>query len=205
MKKITVVDYGAGNILSIINAVNFLGYTAEVSSKANVIKNSDILILPGVGSFYRAMLKLQDLGIDDAIREFCLIKKKNFLGICLGMQLMADMGNEEKKIKGLSLIRGQVKNLKNITNLQLPHIGFNLVESNKENILFNDLKNKYFYFIHSYFFEETAKEENIKFDYCTYGQKFISSFQKENLFGTQFHPEKIQTNGLKILQNFLNI
>jgi len=205
MHKVTIVDYGAGNILSISNAIQFLGYKIEISSNPNEIKNSEILILPGVGSFYRAMMKLNDLGIDEAIKEFAFIKKRKILGICLGMQLMASMGNEEKRIQGLGLIKGEIKSMSLITNLQLPHIGFNLVESHKDNILYHKLKNYYFYFVHSFFLDMDLSAKNIKLDYCNYGKKFICSFQNQNIFGTQFHPEKSQTNGLNLLKNFLEL
>ena len=136
MQKVTIIDYGAGNILSIVNAINFLGYTAKISSSPSEIKNSETLILPGVGSFYRAMLRLNEMGISESIKEFTLIKKRKILGICLGMQLMANIGNEENKIQGLGLIEGEIKSLNLVTNLQLPHIGFNLVENHKDNILY---------------------------------------------------------------------
>lgn len=205
MYKVTIIDYGAGNILSISNAIKFLGYKVEISSNPNEIKNSEILILPGVGSFYRAMMKLNELGIDEAIKEFTLIKKRKILGICLGMQLMASVGNEENRIHGLGLIKGEIKSLKLVTNLQLPHIGFNLVENHKDNILYHKLKNYYFYFVHSFFLDMDTSLQDIKLDYCNYGKKFICSFQNQNIFGTQFHPEKSQTNGLNLLKNFLKL
>lgn len=205
MQKVTIVDYGAGNILSIVNAINFLGYTVKISSSPTEIKNSETLILPGVGSFYRAMLRLNEMGISKSIKEFALIKKRKILGICLGMQLMANIGNEDKKIQGLGLIEGEIKNLNLVTNLQLPHIGFNLVENHKDNILYYKLKNYYFYFVHSFFLDIKSNIQDINLDYCSYGKKFICSFQKQNIFGTQFHPEKSQTNGLNLLKNFLEI
>lgn len=205
MQKVTIIDYGAGNILSIVNAINFLGYTAKISSSPSEIKNSETLILPGVGSFYRAMLRLNEMGISESIKEFTLIKKRKILGICLGMQLMANIGNEENKIQGLGLIEGEIKSLNLVTNLQLPHIGFNLVENHKDNILYYKLKNYYFYFVHSFFLDIVPKAQDIHLDYCNYGKKFVCSFQKQNIFGTQFHPEKSQTNGLNLLKNFLEI
>ena len=205
MRTVTIIDYGAGNILSIVNAINFLGYAAKITSSPDEIKNSEIVVLPGVGSFYRAMLKLNELGIDEAIKEFAFIKKRKILGICLGMQLMASIGNEEKKIQGLGLIKGEIKNMKLLTNLQLPHIGFNFVENHKDNILYHKLKNYYFYFVHSFFLDIGSGDQDIKLDYCSYGKKFICSFQNQNIFGTQFHPEKSQTNGLNLLKNFLEL
>lgn len=205
MHKVTIIDYGAGNILSIYNAINFLGHSAKISSSPHEIKNSEILILPGVGSFYRAMIKLNELGIDEAIKEFVFIKKRKILGICLGMQLMASIGNEENKIQGLGLIKGEIKNLNLVTDLNLPHIGFNFVENHEDNILYYKLKNFYFYFIHSYFLNIDSNQKDIKLDYCNYGIKFICSFQNQNIFGTQFHPEKSQTNGLNLLKNFLEL
>ncbi len=202
MQKIVIIDYGSGNLLSVKNALNYIGFECVISNDKKIISNSDILILPGVGSFYNSMLKLNKTGLADIIKENINIKKKKILGICLGMQLLASLGTEDKKINGLSFVDGEVISLKNLTNFKLPHIGFNRVLYDKNSVLFKGLGDKtFFYFIHSFFLKSQSKR--FRFSYCEYGKKFISSFEFENIFGTQFHPEKSQKNGLKVLENFI--
>lgn len=205
MKKIiTIIDYGAGNLISVQNAIEFLGYKSIISNDPKIILNSEFLILPGVGSFYKSMQKLNRLKITDAIKKNISQNGGKILGICLGMQLLASLGTEDKKINGIGLIKGKVIKLEKITKKILPHIGFNLIKTDYEGGLFVGLnQNKFFYFVHSYFLK-IEKKENFKFSYCNYGGNFISSFENEKVFGTQFHPEKSQKNGLQILKNFIN-
>ncbi len=204
-KKITIIDYGMGNILSVQNAINFLGYESSLSDDPKSIRKSEILILPGVGSFKEAMKRLHKLKLVDSIRENILNNNGKILGICLGMQLLAQNGTEEGKSKGIGLVDGSILSLKNKTKNILPHIGFNEITSDKKSKLFKNVeKNKYFYFVHSYYFEPSTKNSDLKYSYCEYGKKFISSFENDKIFGTQFHPEKSQKNGLTLLNNFLN-
>ena len=203
-KKVIIIDYGLGNILSIKNAVEYLGHKSILTSDPKIIEKSKILILPGVGSFNDAMKKLNKLKITDSIKKNIEINKGKILGICLGMQLLATKGTENGNIEGLGLIEGDVISLAKISKKILPHIGFNLVETNYNEGIFNNIdKNRYFYFVHSYFFLPNKKNLNFHYSYCNYGGKFISSFESKQIFGTQFHPEKSQTNGLKLLKNFL--
>ena len=205
-KKITIIDYGMGNILSIQNAINFLGYKSLLSNEPKIIEKSDVLILPGVGSFNEAMKRLNKLKLVEAIKKNIFHNNGKILGICLGMQLLAKNGIENGKIKGIGLINGSVLSLKSKTNKVLPHIGFNKIIDNPDSKLFNGIKkDKYFYFVHSYYFEPKSEDLNFKYSYCNYGKKFIFSFEKDNIFGTQFHPEKSQKNGLTLLNNFLNL
>jgi len=202
-KKITIIDYGAGNIVSIQNAIEYLGHKSIITNDHRIISESKILILPGVGSFYKSMKKLNNLKITDAIKKNIKSNGSKILGICLGMQLLADIGTEDKTIKGIGLIKGKVIRLENVTKNILPHIGFNLVKTNYSKGLFFGLKeNMFFYFVHSYFLEIDSPSD-FKFSYCNYGGKFISSFENQNIFGTQFHPEKSQKNGLIMLKNFI--
>ena len=203
-KKVTIIDYGMGNILSVQNAIEYLGYECQVTSNNKIIKNSELLILPGVGSFKVAMDEIKKLKIDKAIKDNIKKNKGKILGICLGMQLLAEHGVEDGNAEGIGLVPGKILNLKSITKKKLPHIGFNTVETNNHSGLFKDLKkNKFFYFVHSYFFLPN-KTKDFKFSYCKYGKKFVSSYESDNIFGTQFHPEKSQSNGLKLIENFLN-
>jgi len=202
-KKITIIDYGAGNIVSIQNAIEYLGHKSIVTNNHKVIAESELLILPGVGSFFKSMEKLNKLNISNAIKKNILNKGGKILGICLGMQLLASIGTEDKVIKGLGLIKGKVIKLEKITKKILPHIGFNVVKTDYKDGLFAGLnENKFFYFVHSYFLK-VEDRENFKLSYCNYGGKFVSSFENNKVFGTQFHPEKSQKNGLKLLKNFI--
>jgi glutamine amidotransferase len=202
--KITIVDYGMGNLYSIANVIEYLGRNVVVSSDRNILKNSDIVVLPGVGSFGRAIQALESTGLDDAIREYALIKKKKIIGICLGMQLLAQDSEEGGTFKGLDIIKTSVKRFQESSLKKIPHIGFNEVEiPTKGNILFDGIKNNSdFYFLHSY------KLNDLNIDgykaLCTYGgERFIAAYEYNNIFATQFHPEKSQTNGLILFKNFL--
>jgi len=203
-KKVTIIDYGMGNILSVKNAIEFLGHKCQITNNNKIIENSELLILPGVGSFKVAMDEIKKLKIDIAIKEN--IKKNNgkILGICLGMQLLALSSVEDGENKGIGLVPGKILNLSSLTKKKLPHIGFNIVETENYSGLFKNLqKENFFYFIHSYFFLPITTKE-FKFSYCNYGKKFVSSYESDKICGTQFHPEKSQSIGLKLIENFLS-
>ncbi len=203
-KLITIVDYGMGNLHSLQNAFSQIGAKTKVSSNPHEIKNAEVLILPGVGSFGQAIHNINKYDLKDAIREAGLNRAIPFLGICLGMQLLASFGEEDGDNEGLDLIEGNVIKINN-NNLRLPHIGFNEVEVvNDTKGLYNDIKNNSdFYFVHSYKFV-CNNSLNI-LGSTNYGEKFSSSIQKDNIFGCQFHPEKSQSNGLILLKNFIKI
>ena len=204
-RKVLIINYGMGNIKSLHAAFRYLGIKSEESDRPDKIYNSNILILPGVGSFKKAMKNIKDKNIDEAIVSN--LKKKNsaILGICLGMQLMGKTSNEDGLSKGLNLIENNVRkfSFSDTKNNKIPHVGFNNLKFNSSNKLFRGIKKSHdFYFNHSY----RMLIEKFKGDYSftVYGQKFLSSFVKDNIFGTQFHPEKSQSNGLKVLENFIN-
>ena len=204
-KKISLIDYGMGNLTSLCNAFNYLNTEVSILSEADKIEKSDILILPGVGSFKKAMFEIKIKNIDQAI--YNTIKKGNYIfGICLGMQLLASSSEEEKPTNGLSIIKNKVKrfSLKETKNKQIPHVGFNEVHFDQNNRLFKGLKNNSeFYFVHS--FRMLPEKNNKNFTKTNYGIDFLSSLNFENIFATQFHPEKSQGNGIKLLKNFLDI
>lgn len=201
---ITIINYELGNIRSIINSYDYLKISTKVTSDKNVIKNANKIILPGVGSFKKAMSNIKKLGLEEIINELVLVKKIPVLGICLGMQLLTESSDEDGFTQGFGYIDGKISKFKSNLKLNIPHIGFNSVDVNKNNILFKNIENNSdFYFVHSY----KLKYENKNFEtgLTDYGEKFISTFQKNNIFGVQFHPEKSQSNGLKLLQNFANL
>ena len=209
MKKITIVDYGSGNVLSAqksfikIAKDNNIEADVLISKKLNDVKNSTHIVLPGQGAFSTCMngLKKTD-GLIDELSEFALIKKKPFLGICVGMQMLAKKSEENGDHEGLGWIDGQIKLLPG-DNLKLPHMGWNLVipTNSKYNNLIST-KNDY-YFVHSYYFE-CADKDNILAE-TKYGTNFASIVGKENIYGVQFHPEKSSSQGLNLLKEFIRV
>jgi glutamine amidotransferase len=191
-----------GNIRSLQNALNHLGYDSKVTSRPEEIKTSNILILPGVGSFGQAMKNINNYGLKDVITEVAINKGIPFLGICLGMQLLADCGEEDGINSGLGLIPGKVLKFKS-NKIRLPHIGFNSLKyRDKSSSIFQNIQNNSdFYFIHSFYYE-CQNESNI-IGTTEYGDEFVSAINKDNIYGFQFHPEKSQSNGLLLLNNFI--
>ena len=205
-KVITIIDYGMGNIWSVKNAFNYLGCKIQITNDPNEIIKADTLILPGVGSYRNAMIRLKESNIDRAIYEAVLDKGVNILGICLGMQLMGTSGTEDGATEGLGLIGNSVEifNSNETQGNKIPHIGFNEIDIQPNFQLFKNIPKKAdFYFVHSYrMLQETITKD---FATCTYGVKFLASFGVNNIFATQFHPEKSQSNGLKFLENFIKL
>ena len=209
MKKITIVDYGSGNVLSAqksfvkITKDNNIEADVLISKKLNDVKDSTHVVLPGQGAFSTCMngLKKTD-GLIDELSEFALIKKKPFLGICVGMQMLANISEENGDHEGLGWIDGQIKLLPG-DNLKLPHMGWNLVipTNSKYNNLIST-KNDY-YFVHSYYFD-CANKDNILAE-TKYGTNFASIVGKENIYGVQFHPEKSSSQGLNLLKEFIGV
>jgi len=203
-QKIVIINYGMGNIGSIVNMFKYLGNDALVSSNKEVISSADKLILPGVGNFDRAIENINSLNLDDTIKEMALVKKVPFLGICLGMQLMCKE-SEEGELAGLSLVDAVVKkfNFSKEINLKVPHMGWDYIDIQKQSTILNDLDNSSkFYFVHSYFV--SCENINDVLTYTTYGKEFVSSFEKDNIIGVQFHPEKSHKYGISLFKNYIN-
>ena len=208
--SITVIDYGSGNLKSAAKALETAAKNINVNSKIVVtsdpktIKQSDKIVLPGQGSFRDCYLSIKKIpGLNEALNEFVLEKKKPILGICVGMQLFAKIGYESEKTEGFGWIDAEVRKINNMNKkLKLPHMGWNEIELKKDCFLFSNIKNKsHVYFIHSY--EFMTKKKDYVVATTNYGNSIIASIEKENIIGTQFHPEKSQKNGLIILENFL--
>ncbi len=195
---IAIIDYGMGNLASVHKALTKLGITSLITSNENEIKNSSGIILPGVGSFRQGMLNLQNLGLIPILNDEVIHKKKPFLGICLGMQLIMEKGTEPFECEGLGWIKGSVELIDN-SYLPVPHLGWNKIyklgEENQEDNLSNN-----FYFIHSF---HVLPKEHVECSYVDYEFKMIASIQKENIYATQFHPEKSQNAGLSLLKTYL--
>ena len=206
----TVIDYGSGNLKSAAKALEIAASNINMKSKIvvtsdpKIIKQSDRIVLPGQGSFKDCYLGIKKIpGLNETLNEFVLEKKKPILGICVGMQLFAKTGYESEKTEGFGWIDAEVRKINNINKkLKLPHMGWNEIELKKDCFLFSNIKNKsHVYFIHSY--EFMTKEKDCVIATANYGNSIIASIEKENIIGTQFHPEKSQKNGLIILENFL--
>ena len=208
--SIAVIDYGSGNLKSAAKALEVAVNNVNLSSKIvvtsdpKIIKQSDKIILPGQGSFRDCYLGIKKIpGLNETLNEFVLVKKKPIFGICVGMQLFAKIGYESQETKGFGWIDGEVRKINNINKtLKLPHMGWNEIELKKDCFLFSNIKNKsHMYFIHSY--EFMTKQKDCVVATTNYDNSIIASVVKENIVGTQFHPEKSQKNGLLILENFL--
>ena len=207
--KVTIVDYSSGNISSVINSFKEVAQnkaTIEVTSDLNKIKSSDKIVLPGQGSFKSCVDALNKIsGLNDTLNEFVIINKKPLLGICVGLQMFADVGYEETETKGLGWISGKVSKIDNQNGkFKLPHIGWNQINILKDSKIFKQVENNsHMYFVHSY---EFIPKDNKAISATTdYSKKVVCSVEKENIFGTQFHPEKSDKTGLKIINNFINL
>jgi glutamine amidotransferase len=199
--KLVIIDYGMGNIKSIVSAFKYLGIDdITVSNKYKDIKSADKLLLPGVGSFSKAMENIKNLELDKTLEEVVLVNKKPILGICLGMQLLCKASEEDTGAMGLSFLDGEIKKFKD-KNVKVPHVGFNQVKINSNSRLFNNIDNDSdFYFTHSYKLETNLQ---ITQSYCNYSEPFVCAYEVDNIAATQFHPELSQRNGLNLLKNFI--
>ncbi|EAI6906582.1 imidazole glycerol phosphate synthase subunit HisH [Campylobacter coli] len=200
---IAVIDYKAGNLNSVTKAFEKIGAKNFIVQDPKDLQKAEKFLLPGVGSFKEAMKNLKELAFVEVLQEQVLVQKKPILGICLGMQLFLEKGYEGGECDGLGFIEGEVVKFKEDLGLKIPHMGWNELEILKQNPLYEGIKNKSdFYFVHSY--HVNCKDEFINTK-TEYGYKFVSSVQKDNIFGAQFHPEKSQNLGLKLLENFVRL
>ena len=207
--NVTIVDYQSGNISSVINSFTEVAkgkVNIEVTSDIKKIKLSDKIVLPGQGSFKSCIDSLNGInGLADTLKEFAITNKKPLLGICVGLQMFSDIGYEEAETKGLGWISGKVSKIDNQNGkFKLPHIGWNEIEIQKESKIFKDIKNKsHMYFVHSY--EFIPEDKSVISATTDYSSKIVCSIERYNLFGTQFHPEKSDKTGLKIIENFIKL
>ena len=200
--KIGIINYGMGNLASVLNALNHLSIDAGIFDTPGSIVNYDKLILPGVGAFGQAMENLNKSGFDEEIKEAVLVRKKPILGICLGMQLMLTQSTEHGIHKGLDLVAGKVENFSAIlSDLPVPHVGWNGVKARGSRLIPDDLPEvPDFYFVHSFYCR--LDDTNYATGHTEYGINFHSMFEKDNIAGCQFHPEKSQRVGLEIFKKF---
>ena len=207
--NVTIVDYNSGNISSVINSFKEVAkdkVNIEVTSDLNKIKSSDKVVLPGQGSFKSCVDALNNInGLTDCLNEFAINNKKPLLGICVGLQMFADVGYEENETNGLGWISGKVSKIDNQNGkYKLPHIGWNQINIVKDAKIFKDIENNsHMYFVHSY--EFVPKNKDVISATTDYSSNIVCSIEKENIFGTQFHPEKSDKIGLQIINNFVNL
>ena len=207
--KVTIVDYNSGNISSVINSFEEVAkkkVNIEVTSDLGKIKSSDKLVLPGQGSFKSCVDALNKInGLTEILNEFAINNKKPLLGICVGLQMFADVGYEETETNGLGWISGKVSKIDNQNGkFKLPHIGWNQINILKESKIFKNIENKsHMYFVHSY--EFVPEDKSVILATTDYSSNVVCAAEKENIFGTQFHPEKSDKMGLKIIDNFINL
>ena len=207
--NVAIVDYNSGNISSVINSFKEVAkekVNIEVTSDLEKIKSSDKVVLPGQGSFKSCVEALNSInGLVDTLNEFVINNKKPLLGICVGLQMFADIGYEETETKGLGWISGKVSKIYNQNNkYKLPHIGWNEINILKDSKIFKDIEdNSHMYFVHSY--EFIPNDKSVTTATTDYSSNIVCAVEKENIFGTQFHPEKSDKTGLKIIKNFLNL
>jgi len=207
--NITIVDYSSGNISSVINSFGEVcknKYKINVSSDLKIISNSDKIVLPGQGSFKSCVDSLNKIeGLNETLNQFVFDQKKLLLGICVGMQMFADVGYEENETKGLGWISGKVSKIDNQNQkFKLPHIGWNEITITKDSSIFKNIDNKsHMYFVHSY--EFIPEDKSVISSTTDYSTNIVCSVEKDNIFGTQFHPEKSDKLGLKLIENFILI
>ena len=207
--NVIIVDYKSGNISSVINSFKEVAkdkVKIHVTSDLKKIKSSDKVVLPGQGSFKSCTDALNSInGLIETLNEFAISNKKPLLGICVGLQMFADVGYEETETKGLGWISGKVSKIDNKNGkYKLPHIGWNQIEIVKESKIFKNIdNNSHMYFVHSY--EFIPNDKNLISSTTDYSSKIICSVEKENIFGTQFHPEKSEKIGLQLIENFINL
>jgi len=198
---VTVIDYGMGNLRSVSKALERVGTEVRITSEKEVIRNAYGIVLPGVGAFSQAMENLKRLNIIPAICEF-IERGRPFLGICLGFQLLFSESEEGGAPRGLGILSGKVRRFKN--KMKVPHMGWNELKPEGKMTLLSNLNFPCFvYFAHSYYVEPEDREVVVTI--TEYGKEFVSMIQRNNIYGTQFHPEKSGEKGLEILRNFCNL
>ncbi len=199
---IAVIDYGAGNLQSVVKAFNFIGCDVLVTADKNELKNAEAAVLPGVGAFGDAMNCLKSSHFVNPVLDF-IEKGKPFLGICLGLQLLFEGSDESPGVSGLGVLDGKIIKIPAETGLKIPHVGWNSIDIKNHDGLFQGLEpNPYVYFVHSYYLK--AEKPEVVSSTATYGVQIDASVQYGNLFATQFHPEKSGKIGLQMLKNFIS-
>jgi glutamine amidotransferase len=201
--RVVIVDYKMGNLNSVKNALEFLGCKAEISDRGEDVISADALVLPGVGAFGVAMRNLEQQGLIEPLERKVLGDRVPFLGICLGMQLLSQSSEEKGVFKGLGWISGHVRRIEEAPSIRVPHVGWNNTKIRCRSPLFESIEDESeFYYVHSYHFDCEEKYVTAR---CEYGTSVVAAVHSGNIHAVQFHPEKSQHNGLRLLRNFTNL
>ena len=200
---IVIIDYGMGNLHSVLKAFRRSGAEAIISSNKKVVEKANKLVLPGIGHFKRGMENLEKLGLIEILNKKVLEEKTHILGICLGMELFTKF-SEEGNVRGLGWFNANTIKFNLDNKLRIPHMGWNNLKIKKKHKIFSNIREgNNFYFVHSYYVNCKNKEDILAT--TIYGKEFVSAIQKDNIFGVQFHPEKSHSSGLTIIKNFINL
>ena len=199
---VAIVNYGMGNVNSVEKAISSLGYSSILTNDFEQLNEADVILLPGVGSFEKGMNNLNELGLVEVLTKLVVEKNKPFIGICLGMQLLASFGTEPTRNKGLGWIEGEVLKIETSNSFRVPHMGWNAVKSHQNSELFVSADKGDFYFIHSYHFVPKNKNDIVLT--VDYNETMVAAVQHKNIVAMQFHPEKSQKLGLALLNNILS-
>jgi len=203
---IALVDYGAGNLKSVLNAFETIGVKTKVVDKSSEIERASAIVLPGVGAFGDSMKTLKRLKLIEALDEQIFVKKKPYLGICLGLQFLATKSFEHGEHQGFGWVKGITRKIKpESRQFRIPHIGWNEVTVLRESPLFDGIESPVFYFVHSYHLELADSDKKYLVGTSWHGETITAAVQKDNIFGVQFHPEKSQGAGLAVLRNFIKL
>jgi glutamine amidotransferase len=207
MSLIGIIDHKFGNTKSVLNLINYLNVNYKLCKSYKDLNDCSHIILPGIGSFNETMNNLDKLHFIDSLEQNVIEKKKFFLGICVGFQILFSKGLEFGETKGLNWIEGICEKFNSKKKIILPHCGWNKIASYEKIEILKNISSadEYFYFLHSYMIKFFDNSTDIKFAYTKYGQKFISAVEKNNIFGVQFHPEKSQQNGISVLKAFCSL
>ena len=197
---VAIIDYGMGNVASVQKALDLLQVKSVITAEHSQIRDAEYILLPGVGSFMQGMKNLSERGLDNLLTEEVILKKKKFMGICLGMQLIMEQGTEPVANPGLGWIKGSVNKFE-VADLRVPHMGWNDITVINDTF-YKTIDKKDFYFIHSY--HVVPENREVIAATVNYGFEVVASMQKDNIFTTQFHPEKSQTAGLAVLKSYFN-
>jgi len=202
---LAIVDYGMGNVGSLYNAFSLLCEDVKLTDDPDILSKSDAIVVPGVGAFSDGINNLRKKGLLDVLNKEVIEKNKPYLGICLGLQFLAEKSFEGGEHEGFGWIKGTVKKLQsNLENIRVPQMGWNDANILKNDGLFNEIQKPTFYFLHSYFLEVDEPDKKYVTSICDYGGNMITAtLQKKNIYAVQFHPEKSQSTGLKLLKNFI--
>jgi glutamine amidotransferase len=197
---LAVVDYGMGNVRSVLNALDAIGTLATLAATPEALDKADRIILPGVGAFSEAMDRLRERSLIESLHENVMVRKKPFLGVCLGMQLVADVSFEHGEHRGLGWISGEVRRIEPAGALRVPHVGWNTMVPDRSRLVSSRAD---FYFVHAY--HVVPNDPCVVTGTCAYGGSVTSMIERQNIFGTQFHPEKSQQAGLALLRTFVGL